>query len=132
MSKILSKSDILESADLRVAIVEVPEWGGSVRVRSLTGTERDAFESTLVRLIDGKRVPDLENLRAKLLAATIVDERDQQLFTVSDLSALGRKSAVALDRVFVAAQRLNGLQADAVEESVKNSVPGPSDGSTFA
>lgn len=130
MTKILSKAEILGSHDMRIKTVAVPEWGGSVRLRSLTGTERDAFEATLVRVVNGERIPDLENLRAKLLAATIVDQDDRQIFCAEDIDALGRKSAVALDRVFAVAQLLNGMHADAVEESVKNSVPGPSDAST--
>ncbi len=130
MTKILSKADILGSHDMRIKTVEVPEWGGSVRLRSLTGAERDAFEALLVKDIDGKRVPDLANLRAKLLAATIVDEEDRQIFSAGDIAALGKKSAVALDRVFNVAQRLNGMSADAVEEAVKNSDSAPAGAST--
>ncbi|MGV1045366.1 hypothetical protein [Limnohabitans sp.] len=133
MTKILSKSDIIAAQDLQTQEVPVPEWGGSVRVRSLTGTERDAFETCLVKVVDGKRVPDMDNLRAKLLAATLVDENGTPLFSVADvgdLSDLGSKSAAALDRIFGVAQRLNGMAAESVEVAVKNSEPGPSDGST--
>jgi hypothetical protein len=132
MTKILTKSEILECQDMRIKVVEVPEWGGSVRLRSLTGAERDAFEATLVKEVDGKRAPDMENLRAKLLAATIVDEDDRQIFNAYDLAALGRKSAVALDRVFAVAQRLNGMSADAVEDAVKNSDSAPEGAFTSA
>lgn len=130
MTKILSKADILGCHDMRIKTVEVPEWGGSVRLRSLTGAERDAFEALLVKDIDGKRVPDLANLRAKLLAATIVDEEDRQIFSAGDIASLGKKSAVALDRVFNVAQRLNGMSADAVEEAAKNSDSAPAGAST--
>lgn len=130
MSKILSKEDILGCHDLRYETVAVPEWGGSVRIRTLSGAERDAFEATLMKTVDGKRVPDMDNLRAKLLAATLVDEEDKQLFNVHDLVALGRKSAVAIDRIFGVAQRINGMAPESVEEALKNSVTGPSAGST--
>lgn len=130
MSKILSKADILGCIDLRFETVAVPEWGGSVRVRTLSGAERDAFEATLMKTLNGKRVPDMDNLRAKLLAATVVDEEDKPIFGVHDLVALGRKSAVAIDRIFAVAQRLNAMAPESVEESIKNSMPGPSAGST--
>ena len=130
MTKILSKDEILESQDMRIQTVAVPEWGGSVRLRSLTGAERDAFEATLVKEVGGKRLPDMNNLRAKLLAATVVDEEDKPIFGVHDLVALGRKSAVAIDRIFAVAQRLNAMAPESVEESIKNSMPGPSAGST--
>jgi len=129
MSKILSKADILGCSDLRFETVAVPEWGGSVRVRTLSGAERDAFEATLMKTLNGKRVPDMDNLRAKLLAATVVDEEDKPIFGVHDLVALGRKSAVAIDRIFAVAQRLNAMAPESVEESIKNSMPGPSAGS---
>lgn len=135
MTKILSKSDILAAQDLQTQEVSVPEWGGSVRVRSLTGTERDVFETALVKVVDGKRIPDMDNLRAKLLAATLVDENGTPLFSIADvgdLGCLGSKSAAALDRIFGVAQRLNGMAAESVEAAVKNSEPGPSDGSTSA
>ncbi len=132
MNKILSKEDILGSSDLRFETVAVPEWGGSVRLRTLSGAERDAFEGTLMKLVDGRRVPDMDNLRAKLLAATVVDEDGRQIFGVQDLVALGRKSAVAIDRIFAVAQRLNGMAPDAVEDAIKNSETGLSAGSTSA
>lgn len=130
MTKILSKTDILQCHDMRFETVPVPEWGGAVRIRTLSGAERDAFEATLMKVVDGKRVPDMDNLRAKLLAATVVDEEDKQIFGVQDLVALGRKSAIAIDRIFGVAQRINGMATDAVEDAIKNSTPGPSDGST--
>ena len=39
---LLSKSAILCANDLQTEDVDVPEWGGTVRVRSFTGRERDA------------------------------------------------------------------------------------------
>jgi hypothetical protein len=132
MTKILSKADILGAQDLESITVEVPEWDGSVIVRTLTGTERDAFETQLVKVVDGKRVPDLDNLRAKLLAATLVDEAGNSLFEPGDFAALGGKRAAALDRIFTVAQRLNGMAPDAVEDAAKNSAPGPSDASISA
>ena len=46
---LLSKTAILAAQDLQTEDVEVPEWGGAVRVRSFTGRERDAFEAGMIR-----------------------------------------------------------------------------------
>jgi len=46
---LLSKTAILAANDLKSEDIEVPEWGGAVRVRSFTGRERDAFEASMVR-----------------------------------------------------------------------------------
>ena len=61
---LLSKTAILAENDLKSEDIEVPEWGGAVRVRSFTGRERDTFEASTVRG-DGKdRKVDLTNMRA--------------------------------------------------------------------
>ena len=41
MSGLLSKEQILAAEDLPHKDVPVPEWKGTVRVRALTGFERD-------------------------------------------------------------------------------------------
>jgi hypothetical protein len=100
-----TKDFILEAQDLKTETINVPEWGCDVTLRAMTGTERDAFDQSLV--LDGQR--NIENLRARLLVKTIVDESGQRLFADEDAVALGKKSAAALDRCFDVAQRLNGL-----------------------
>lgn len=129
---LLSKSAILAADDLKTEDVEVPEWGGTVRVRAFSGRERDEFEASLVRG-DGKdRKVDLTNMRARLVALTVVDETGQKLFTHDDVDLLGAKSGAALDRVFAVAQKLNGLSGADVEELTKNSSGAPSADSTSA
>lgn len=118
---ILSKEQILEASDLKAQPVEVPEWGGTVLVRSMTGADRDAFEASMVTVHpDGSRTPEMRNLRAKLVALTLVDEAGNRLFDVADIPRLAAKSAAALERVFEAAQRINGLGAKAEDDAVKN------------
>jgi hypothetical protein len=117
----LNKEQILEASDLKSVSIEVPEWGGSVLVRTMTGADRDAFEASMVTVNpDGTRTPDMRNLRAKLVALTMVDEANNRLFDVSDIPRLAMKSSAALERVFEAAQRINGLGIKAEEEAVKN------------
>ena len=129
---LLTKAAILAAADLKTEDVDVPEWGGSVRVRSFTGRERDAFEAGMVRG-DGKdRKVDLTNMRARLVGLTVIDETGQRLFSDEEIDLLGAKSGAALDRVFAVAQKLNGLSSDDVEELAKNSSGAPSADSTSA
>ncbi len=127
---ILTKEQILQADDLKTETVEVREWGGSVSVRTMTGTERDVFEQGIVSK-KGEEA-NLTNIRAKLCAATIVDESGNCIFSSKDIAELGKKSAAALDRVFTVAQRLNGIGNKDVEELAKNSKSGQSDNSTSA
>ena len=106
----LTREQILGSNDLPSETVDVPEWGGQVSVRTMTGIDRDAFETTLVGK-EGK----LDNVRARLVALTVCDKSGARLFGDEDVAALGGKSAKALDRVFSVAQRLNGIGAEQVD-----------------
>ena len=109
---ILSKEAILNADDLPKKTVKVKEWGGEVIVRSMTGTERDAWELETY----GTGKANLDNARARLVAMTIIDENGERLFTLDETELLGNKSAKALTKVFNAAQKLNGLGAGDVEE----------------
>ena len=129
---LLSKTAILAAQDLQTEDVEVPEWGGAVRVRSFTGRERDAFEASMVRGEGRDRKVDLTNMRARLVGLTVIDETGQRLFTDEEVDLLGAKSGAALDRVFAVAQKLNGLSGTDVEELAKNSSGVPSAVSTSA
>ena len=129
---LLSKTAILTANDLQTEDIEVPEWGGAVRVRRFTGRERDAFESSMVRGDGRDRKVDLTNMRARLVGLTVIDETDQRLFTDEEVDLLGAKSGAALDRVFAIAQKLNGLSGADVEELSKNSSGVPSAVSTSA
>lgn len=120
MDKLLTRDQILEAEDLEQEVVEVPEWGGSVLVRGMTGIERDAFESSLVKGKGKNASVNMQNIRAKLVAASVVDQDGQKLFNDQDVHALGKKSAAALDRVFAVAQRLSGVTKQDVEDLAKN------------
>ncbi len=108
----LTREQILQCDDLPREIVKVPEWGGEVQVRTMTGTDRDAFEASLI----GKE-GRLENVRARLVSLAVCDESGERLFADADITALGAKSAKALDRVFAVAQRLNGIGSDQVDQA---------------
>lgn len=103
--ELLTRDAILAAPDLRAVDVEVPEWGGMVRVRMLTAAERDRFELSFVGTAADAQV----NVRARLVALTLCDQQGVRLFSEADITVLGQKSGAALDRVFEAASRLNAI-----------------------
>lgn len=124
--KVLSKSEILAAQDLKTTTVEVPEWGGAVLVRSLSGDERDAWEIENARRRDrlgaaADKYSNLDGIRARLAALCLCDESGARLFTPAEVTELGRKSGAALDRVFDAARALNGMLPDQETELGKAS-----------
>lgn len=124
---LLNKTSILDAADLKHEDVAVPAWGGSVRVRTMTGAERDEFRA----VIAGEGAIPVGKFSAALLAATLIDEDGNRLFTIDDLSALQDKAGSSLDVPAAVAMRLNGLGGTAVGDAVKNSESGQSVDSGF-
>lgn len=123
----LSREEILGANDRKTRDVSVPEWGGSVCVRALSGTERDAYEAGIVQLRgDGTKLVNLKNLRGRLVSLACVDDEGNRLFSDEDAIALGDKSASALERVFEVARRLSGLSEDDVEELAETFDSAPS------
>ena len=134
--KILTRKEILNVQDRPQEEVHVPEWGEDayVLVKSMSGRERDKFESSIMKVVgegkNAKAQADYTNMRAKLIAMTAVDEEGNLLFTERDVEQIGQKSGKALDRLFAAAQRLSGITDTDVEDMTKNSPAGQSGSST--
>ena len=119
----LSADEILSADDLQREPVAVPEWGGTVLVQGMTGTERDKFEASMLNSKGDRMDKDkaMERYRARLCAACIVDENGKRLFQGDAVvRRLGEKSAQALTRVAEVAARLSGLSDDDVEELTGN------------
>jgi hypothetical protein len=120
-SRRLSRDEILAVPDQETEDVLIPQWEGFVTIRSLTGTERDKYEASLVsyqRDAQGRpqvKAIELGNLRARLISLVAIDEKGDRLFTEVDVLRLGEKNAVALDLLFTAAQRLSNLTPPAIE-----------------
>jgi hypothetical protein len=116
MGKYLTKAAILAAHDLETEEVAVPEWGGTVLVRAMSARDRDALEVA----IGGTGAANLDNVRARIVAASVVDEDGKRLFDPGDVVALGEKSAAAVDRVFTVAARLSAITPGDVETLAKN------------
>lgn len=129
---LLSKNEIFAIDDRKIVELEVPEWNGSVRLRSLSAKERDDFESSTVKLRrDGTREEHMENFRARLVSKCLIDENEKLMFTKpQDIQALGAKSAAALQRIFNKCQELNGLSDADVEDLTQDFEETPDEDST--
>src|SRR5262249_4971199 len=126
----LTKDAILAAEDLVTEEVQVPEWGGTVLVRGLTGRERDEFEASMMVHRGGQMVADVRNSRAKLVAKCVVGDDGKRLFADEDAAALGEKSGAALARVFDVVARLSGLSEDDVKDRERDFTPATGSGSS--
>jgi len=124
---LLTRQQIIESDDIPTEDVLVPEWGGVVCVKGLSGESRDAFESSMIKQRGDSMETNTRNMRARLVALSIVGEDGTLVFSTADVDALGLKSSKALDRVFAVSQRLSGLSKKDSDALAGNSEATPSD-----
>ena len=120
---LLTKDAIISVKDLETEDVKVPEWGGMVRVTMMTAKERDDYE---LSIYDDEKSKRTENVRAKLCAFSMVDEKGKRIFSFEDIKKLGQKSAKAVNRIFEVSKRLNAVGKEEMEELEKNlpEIPG--------
>lgn len=114
------KADILKIDDLPREAVEVPEWGVTVYVRAMTGSERDQYEAGLIENKDMPLKEKLRNMRANLVVLCTVDENGARVFDDADVDAVGAKSAEALNRIVEVAQKSNALDDGTVDDIAGN------------
>jgi hypothetical protein len=104
-----------EEPTLKLAPVDVPEWGCSVWMKGWSGKEREQFE---------KEFGDLENaganVRARVLVRILQNEDGSRIFTDADADALGDKLSGPIGRLFGKVMDLSGLRAETLETTRKN------------
>ena len=122
----LSKSQIISANDLKLAELDMTsEWGGTVYIRTLTGSERDQFEEAYSE-------QKMKNFRARFLVLSLCDDKGQRLFEDGEIAILGKKSSTSINKAFEAAWKHNAFTNEAVESLGEGSPDGQSGGSTSA
>lgn len=122
----LSKAAILSAKDVRLSNAEpVPEWGGEVYFKTLSGLERDAFEEAYSE-------QRMKAFRVRFLVLTLCDDTGSRLFDDGDFEALGQKSSTVINRLFEKAWSHNAFTTEAVESLGKDSPSDQSASSTSA
>jgi len=126
----LTKDQIKAANDRPREFLPIPEWCPSdqtfdpnthgVWVGTMSGKDRDSYESELLRRKGPDEHANLVNLRATLAVRTVQDKDGNRLFTDADAEWLGDKAAGPLSAIFNIAVRLNRLRNEDVEELTKN------------
>lgn len=119
----LDRKSILAADDVRKEKIAVPEWGGDVFLRVLTGTDRDRFEESYSE-------QKMKAFRIRFLLLALCDEDGTRLFGDDEGDILGNKSSVVINRLFEAGWKLNAFTQEAVDALGEDSQPDQSDDST--
>lgn len=105
--------------DRPIVEVEVPEWGGSVGMRSVTVSQRGEIESDL-RAFSAKApgALDVRRIHMKLVALSVCDAEGAPLF--DSVERVNEHNPDVIARLFNAALEANGFHAAAVAAAEKN------------
>jgi hypothetical protein len=107
---LLTRKEINAIEDLRSETVDVPEWGGEVRIRTLSFiAAQGMFKAEVVGF----------DPRLRLIAACLVDDDGAPIFSEEDLGELGGKNAEVIARLWKKCVELNGmtLKSDGSDKS---------------
>lgn len=114
---LLTREQLLAPREPPHEYVDVPELGGTVRVRGLSASEKDEFEG---QWLETKGPSRHQHYRARLLARCLIDDKGARLFTDKDIPALGALPVVVLDKLVLVAQKLSGMAKEDVKERAEN------------
>lgn len=112
------RSRILSADDITSEMVEVPQWGVTVEVRSMDARSR----ILMTQDVSGDDGVSMERLYPDMVIQTAHDPATgERIFSADDRDALLAKSSAALDILATAAMRVSGMTPTSVDESGKDS-----------
>lgn len=125
-AKLLDRKSLLKREAVEIERVDL-DAENFVFVKQMTGRERDTFEQSLLKEQVNEKGEitgydrSMTDFRAKLSVVTLCDEKGNTLLLPSDYEELSKSmSAVKLEKIVNAAQKLNKITEEDKEALVKN------------
>lgn len=119
VANVVLREQILAASDLKEKVVEIPEWGTAVIVRTLTGAQRAVLLQEAVDQRTGK--VDFSRLYPDLVILSALDPKTKEpIFTAADREALSHKAGHIIERIAQVSAQLSGLDSGAFEAAQKN------------
>jgi len=97
----------------------VEVFGETFIVREMSASERDAYEQLLYGQAGDKKAI-IRNIRATLVAFSVIDEHGNLRFGEDQIEAIGKLPVSGINAIFNASARLNAMSATDVKELEKN------------
>ena len=125
MGKYLTAESILAAEDFQYAEVDCPEWGGSVRVRSLSGGQRAVLKKAMDE--NDSTIDEL------LVVMCTVDEDGKRIFDKKMVEQLSKKNTNVISRIAIRILEISGMRdrEQAVKDAEKNFGKTENDDSSF-
>jgi hypothetical protein len=128
--KYLSRAAIDTVEDRPTGEVEVPQWGGWVRIQAMSAKQRSMITGTMMAVdgVDVKvRADEIGSVQLRTVAACLIEEDGSPTYQEHEYDSIGEKNAGAIETIYTALQELSGLGKDAIEDAEKNSETTPSE-----
>ncbi len=122
----LTREQFLSADDSDTEVIDVPKLG-QVRIRSITGDQRDRWAEFVGKYADGSPKP--HGWKSLLVAMGCVDDSGALLFKESEAALIGRKHPQTVNILFDAIQRLSAMTDEAKRDIEKKSETMPMNGS---
>lgn len=116
---LLSGAQIKSAPDLKEEIVEVPEWGGSVRLVQMTAAESGEFSKEL-HTLSGE-----DSGMFLMLVYSAKNEEGVRILTIDDVPELKKKNVNVLIRLQRKALELNSWGKEGLERLKNDSGVAP-------
>lgn len=110
--RILSFNQILAAPDITEDLVDVPEWGGVVKVRALTKAQQHKMQ----RLATVRGTVDPERMEQYMLVYGLIEPG----VTIQEAEQLSVKAAGVVERILRRIMALSGMSPQASESAERN------------
>jgi hypothetical protein len=106
----LTRQEILSANDLVYKDIPIKEWGGTVRIKSLTARDLSVYQA--------QKSNDTDKALAQMVILSVVGPDNQPLFTADDIDQLVEKNSDVIIRIANEINQLNKLRS--IEENAEN------------
>lgn len=115
--ELLTRAAIQNADDRAHLDLTIPAWGGTVRLRVLSGAEYEEFAQLCRQRAAAGDGFDIRGIRVRLIALCIVDEAGNRVFHDEDgVAELNTKSTATLEILWDECRKLNRMNDEDVEE----------------
>ena len=110
----LTLDQIKTADDIKQNIVEIPEWGGDVKIKCMSGRLRNNLEQKVA-----SNAPH-GDIKMLVITSCCLGEDGNPLFTPADKKWLVEKASSPIETLFVEICKISGMGKEAFEEAEGN------------
>ena len=118
--KIANRNALLKLCERRYIDLQLADAGITVRIQSLSEKEKSSYETRLIAKSGRGILRDrLQDATRRLIALCLVDDKNERIFTDSDVSQIGEMDSFVSSRIYDAAQEHCGFNKGDIQETVE-------------